>query len=611
MVTTVATRSVPGRWPHVIAIAIASQLGPTIVDANPAQQQNCGWRSGDILSVEGAVTDGGLEGRFTRIVEIGSGRFSEKRNYGVISNGSGDDGQHAWSQDVSGAAHVLNSSFARRLARTEAWLKGNQNCAVTHGAHVEVLTPAVEGDRRFDVKRITPPGGAPVEVWYDSASGLPNRAILQYAENRLVRLYQDWRDVGVGRAVAFKEVDEDIEDESKTTFIMHSANVREVHEHSLFRMPAAPTDVRFLDRTNASSVPYEDDHRTRIYIPVFLNGKGPFTFELDSGGHLILTHKTVAALGLMPQGTFSSTGAGVRVLKAGYVHLDSVRIGTAEILAQAAKALPLSDQSNDRGSKAPRAGILGLELFERFCVSIDRSKQIVTLDAPRAIAPRPPWVALPISFDEDAPLVSGSFLGAGGEFMIDTGDAGSTIIEQFWAQQLGVAKFFDTAPSLGGEAKLALAEITLGPFRASNEVASWYGAQARGSEHTRSVAAVVGEPLMSRFDLKFDYVHGRLWMKPLDGRGPVPFNRSGLNLSKLDDGSFRIAGVADGSPAAQLGIKGGEIIDEIAGQASRSLSRADVVAILQQAPGTSIEIALRDSAGQPDRLLYIRLRNVL
>ena len=301
MVTAVATRTVPGRWPHIIAIAMAGQLSPAIGGANPPQvQQNCGWRSGDLLSVEGAVMDGGLEGRFTRIVEIGSGRFSEKRNYGVIGNGSGDDGQHAWSQDVSGAAHALDSGFAARLARSEAWLKGNQICAQTHGAHFEVLMPAVEGGRRFDVKRITPLRGAPVEVWYDSASGLPDRAILQYAENRLVRHYEDWRNVGAGREVAFKEVDEDIEDESETTFIVHNANVREVHGHSLFRMPAAPRDVRFLDHTNASSVPYEDDHRTRIYIPVFLDGKGPFTFELDSGGHLILTQKTVAALGLTP-----------------------------------------------------------------------------------------------------------------------------------------------------------------------------------------------------------------------------------------------------------------------------------------------------------------------
>jgi hypothetical protein len=611
MVKTLATRSIARRWPYVMTIVIVAHLGPTIGSANPPQQQNCGWQSGDLLRVEGAVTEGGLEGRFTRIMEIGSGRFSEKREYGVISSGSGNDGEHSWSQDVSGVAHVVDSNFARQLARSEAWLIGNQDCAQTRGAHVEVLMPAAEGGRRFDVRRVTPLHGAPIEVWYDSASGLPNRAILQYAENELVRHYDDWRDIGAGRRVAFTQVDEDIEDESKTTFMVLDLNVQGLHEHSLFRMPAAPQDVRFLDRGNATSVPYEDDHRTRIYIPVFLNGKGPFTFELDSGGHFILAQKTVAALGLTPQGAFPSTGADDQVLKAGYIRLNSVRIGTAEILDQAAKVLPLSDQSNDRGSKPPRDGILGLELFERFCVSIDRTKQIVTLEAPCAIAPTRPWVALPMSFDEDAPLVSGSFSGAGGEFMIDTGDAGSTIIEQSWAEQLGVAKFFDRALSLGKDAKVALAEVTLGPLRAGNEVVSYYGDQPRGSEHTRSVAAVVGEPLLSRFDLKFDYAHGRIWMLPVDDRRPVPFNRSGLNLSKLNDGSFRITSVIGGSPAAELGIKGGEIIDEVAGQPSRSLSRADVLAMFQQAAGTSIELALRSGAREPDRLLSVRLRDVL
>lgn len=611
MVRTVASRSMALLWPYLMATAIAGSLDPTIGGANPTPQQHCRWRSGDLLSVAGAVTEGGIEGRFTRVVEINSGRFSEKREYGVISNGSGNDGQYAWSQDVSGAAHTLDSAFARRLARSEAWLNGNQDCARTQGAEVEVLTPAVEGGTRFDVRRITPPQGAPIEVWYDSASGLPDRAILQYAENSLIRHYEDWRDIGKGRRIAFKEVDQDVEDESTTTFIVHDASVREIHGHSLFRMPAAPEDVHFLGHANASSVPYEDDHRTRIYIPVFLNGKGPFTFEVDSGGHFILGQKTVAALGLNSQGAFSSTGAGVEVHKAGYVRLKSVRIGTAEILDQAAKVLPLSDQSNDRGPKAPRAGILGLELFERFRVSIDRTKQLFTLEAPPALAPTRPWLALPISFDEDAPLVFGSFSGAGGQFMVDTGDAGSTIIEQFWAQQQEVARFFDTALSLGGDVKLALGEVTLGPFRAGNEIVSFYGAQPRGSEHTRSVAAVVGEPLLSRFNLKFDYAHRSLWLMPVDGIGPVPFNRSGLNLSKLNDGCFEIAGVIEGSPAAQLGLKRGEIIDQVAGQPSRLLSRADALAILQQAPGTSVVIALRDNAEQADRVLSLRLRDFL
>ena len=41
------------------------------------------------------------------------------------------------------------------------------------------------------------------------------------------------------------------------------------------------------------------------------------------------------------------------------------------------------------------------------------------------------------------------------------------------------------------------------------------------------MAAVLGEPLLSRFDLIFDYSDGRLWLKQLPHALSVPFNRSG------------------------------------------------------------------------------------
>jgi len=609
VIRRLATRAGPRHWAYAIALAAPLHLDPTSGIANPPPK-NCAWRSGTTLSLEGTVREGGLAGRFTRVVELGTGRFNEKKDYGVVSMGSGNDGELAWSQDVSGFAHALNSEFARRLARSEAWLSGSQGCRRRGGAHIEVLAPTVEGDRNFEVRRITPVNGAPLEVWYDRDSGLPDRAILQYPENRLVRHYEDWRDIDNGRRVAFKQTDEDVEDESTTTFIVDQARTGETRPPGLFAMPAAPQDVRLLDG-KASVVDYEDDHRTRIYIPVFLDGKGPFAFELDSGGHFILAPGTVVALGLTSQGAFSSTGAGDQVSKAGYVRIDSLRVGTAEMTDQAAKVLPLSEQSNDRGPRPPRAGILGLEFFERFRISIDRTQHRVTLEAPGAAALPRPWSILPITFDEDAPLTPGSFAGARGEFMIDTGNAGATIIEQFWAERVGVAKVFDAGLAVAGNARLVQAEVAIGAFRVGNEVLSYYGPQPRGSEHTRSVAAIAGEPLLSRFDLRFDYAQGRLWMRPLAAAAPVPFNRSGLNLMKLGDGSFRIASVIAASPAAEAGMESGEIVSEVGGQPSASLSRADVLAIFQQPPGTSVEIALRDGASQPLRVVTLRLRDML
>jgi len=84
-----------------------------------------------------------------------------------------------------------------------------------------------------------------------------------------------------------------------------------------------------------------------------------------------------------------------------------------------------------------------------------------------------------------------------------------------------------------------------------------------------------------------------------------------LNLMKLGDGSFRIASVIAASPAAEAGMESGEIVSEVGGQPSASLSRADVLAIFQQPPGTSVEIALRDGASQPLRVVTLRLRDML
>jgi hypothetical protein len=224
-----------------------------------------------------------------------------------------------------------------------------------------------------------PQGVAPIQLEYDSDTGLLRSATLEYSENLLIRHYGDWREVAPGLQVAFKQEDEDPEDESTSVFVVETASLQRQLTSAAFSAPPPPEEAHFLDGQRASTVPYEDDQRTRIYIPVYLNGKRPFAFELDSGGHFILTSQTPSALGLESQGKFASTGAGNDVLKAGYLSVDSVRIGTAQLVNQAAKVLPWSAAKNARGTKPPRAGLLGLELFERFRIAIDRSKQTVTL----------------------------------------------------------------------------------------------------------------------------------------------------------------------------------------------------------------------------------------
>jgi len=589
---------------RVAAFAIAVGLA-AFAEAFPAGAAPCEWAGREVLHEHGQVQQGGLAGEFRRRIEPLTGRFAETTDFGIVASGRGYDGRFAWLQDVSGASHELNSDFAVRLARSEAWLAGHLSCPAPEGrTGAAAVGQKVESGRTFAVWRVTPPRGASIELWFDEATARLDRAILQYPENRLIRHFADWRDVGDGQLMPFLERDEDPEDQEEKVVRLDAATPR--NTGGSFRAPPRPRDARLLGGRRLTVAPYEDDHRTRIFLPVFLNGKGPYPFELDNGGHFILSAETARDVGLAPQGAFASTGAGNDVSRAGYVRIRSLRVGGAELSDQPAKVLPLSASANDRGPRLPRAGILGLEFFERFVVAIDHRHKTVTLRLAGAVHPVKGQAA-PIVFDEDAALVRGGYEGAVGNVMLDIGNAGATIIEDYWARTHGLASALAKGLVLG-DGRISRGRIAVGPFSLEGETAAYYGPADRGSEYTRSVAAVLGEPLLSRFNATYDYARKTVWLEYLPDVSVLPFNRAGLQLSKASDGTFKVVAVSSGSPAAEAGLAKGDIVLSIAGLPARSLSRADAMDILQGPVGTSVPITL---GPVPPRTVTFRLRDLL
>ena len=451
----------------------------------------------------GEVRQGDLGGQFTRTVAPASGRFVEAMNLGTLTMGTGFDGRLAWSRDFSGASHYLNSDFARRLAVSEAWLTANLACTRRAGS---------------EIRRFTPTGGAPIELTYDRRTGRIESAMLQYPENRLIHHYSDWREVAPKRFLPFSQRDEDPEDESETIYRVKAITPA---RSAAFGPPPLPHDSRIVGR-ESTTIPFEDDNRRRVFLPVYLNGNGPFAFELDNGGHFILTEETAAALGLAPEGSFSSTGAGNEVRHGGYARIAKLRVGNAEMVNQPAKVMTLSH--NDRGKSLPRAGILGLEFFERFVVGVDHRNKTVTLSGLAHSPATHPGRAVPLLFDQDAALAAGSYEGAKGNVMLDIGNAGPTIIEDVWASAHGFRPRLARGTPRG-EAKLSAGSVGVGPFVLDGETVQYFGPAERGSEYTRSVAAILGEPLLSRFNAIYDYGRGKVWLDPLPDVKPLTFEK--------------------------------------------------------------------------------------
>ena len=225
------------RGATLAAVVAAALCHAGLARAAPA---GCDGRVSDVIQTEGTLVEGGQHGTFRRRVEPGSGRLTELADLGIIQRGQGFDGTRGWSQDASGWAHYLNSPFARALSTSQAWLDARQGCPPEAGPDWVTLGRRTEGQSSFDASRVTPAGGAPVELWFDPATHRLDRAFFQLSETRLVRHFDDWRPVDRGHLVAFAERDDYVEDESVATFHVTAVRVKPVADRDDFALPAAP-----------------------------------------------------------------------------------------------------------------------------------------------------------------------------------------------------------------------------------------------------------------------------------------------------------------------------------------------------------------------------------
>ena len=578
-----------------------------------------GWTKAATLTLTGTITAGGLTGVFSETIDSRDGRHVVKQDYDVFSESEGFDGNLSWAQDRSGASHFLDSNWAKAIARTEAWLSRRGWC--DRRADTLAVTKMPDENRSgvaLSVWQATPSGGIPALLRFTQPDNTLAETEVRVWGNRLIRRYDDWRDIGHGIRVPFAERDEDPEDEDTQTITIASAKSDPLPDSRAFAKPGRTHDYGIDGGRQSATVIYEDDGIGRIFVPVTIDGKGPFPFEVDTGGHLFLTQATADALQMTAVGALNATGGGTGIVKEGVVRTQEIRIGDAVLRNQPAKVVPLSGTSNDRGTRPPRAGLLGLELFERFAVTLDRHAKTMTVTPLEAFKAKPKGIALPIRFTEDAPTTPGTFDGFAGDFELDSGDAGPAIIEGYWADQRGLGTQLShgipwSGRGVGGEYRetLSRGNITLGTFNLPHEIVSYVGQPVRGSESTRMQAGLVGESSLYRFDMTYDYGHGLVWIDPQSDIPPRAFNRTGLRLKKDKTGIFEVVQVVPNSPAADAGIVPGDRILSIAGRPAAALAPSDTLVLFGGPIASVVAVSVAERENTPARTVKLTLREIV
>ncbi len=568
-----------------------------------------GWSRIAAFNFRGTYAAEGLSGPFSETIDTKLGRSVTKIREGGFTSASGFDGTTAWSQDQSGASHPLDDAHARAMARTNAWLDRRGWCDSRDGTRYREVGMRRRVGETFDAVSATPRGGAPVTMWINRETHLLRLTEEQYNEYRTISSYKDWRTIA-DIAFPFERVDVDPEDGESTTFRSREATAVAAPPRSDFARPASPHDSSIRGGRDIVRVAYRDEAQKPI-VNVEINGRGPFPFVVDTGGHFIVTTATARTLGLIGSGDVKSLGAGSDVRTAQFAAVRRLDVGGAIVTNLVGKIVRFGYRSLERGTRAPKAGWLGLEFFERFAATFDPTRHTITLarlDRPRPLGS---GVRLPLTFDDDAPFVQCTIEHTTDVCMVDTGNQGPTIVEGHWIARHGLRNAFAGGIRFDDGVSARRADIRIGPIVARHVLLEAIPAAPYGSEAATAEAAVLSDGLLNRYVMTVDYQRRAVWLRPIAHSVDRPFNRTGLVVEKTSRDAFVVDEVIDDSPARSAGFRPGDRILSVDGRSAETMSARDFSDTNVGAIGSAHTYRVRSGAARAERSVTIHLRELL
>jgi hypothetical protein len=549
----------------LVALALMLRGGPSCQ----------GWPARSLGS-HGTIAAHGMIGRYDEQLDTSRGDVVQHWTMDGFSEAAGSNGGTEWTQDRSGTSHPMDSAHARAVGRTDAWLDARGWCLSdargARGAPVTGTRSFTESGRTYDVMRVVPTGGVPAEVWFERLTGLLDRTIVRLNEDTRAIHFSDWRQAA-GTNVAFLRRIVYVEDDDVVTLRTQSVSNVDA-DPSAFALPAQAHNFEMARGVRSTTVPIRIEGR-KILVDVLVNGRGPFPFVFDTGGHFIVTANLAKQLGLTVAGV--SSGPKPEYTD-GFARVRELRIGDAIVRNDVAHVIPYSFSRLERGPRQPKAGWLGLELLVRFSVVIDPAAKTLTLTPLAQATTTYAGVRVPIVLDQDAPLVDCRIDGLPGQCMIDTGNASPTIVEGYWANANGLKSRFTGGINVGDGIRIARASVDVGAIHLPHEIVVSYPREDSGSESTTVEAGILSETLHERCVTSIDYAQGAMWLAPVAEQRVPLFSRTGLFLKKNRDGTFEVDTVLAHSPASAAGLREGDRIVAIDGKPASAYANADVIA---------------------------------
>ncbi|WP_267226497.1 aspartyl protease family protein [Dyella silvae] len=579
------------------------------------------WKDASAWHAEGTLTSEGLTNDWQATVNLRNGFYITMAKNEIFATAEGVDAQDHWRQDMSGLSHPLDSDEAKITAANENWLRGFGFLRPTIPTHYRVLPDAKDGQRQYQRLEATPAGGRPITLWIDPRTHRLDRAIWQNSFLTVTLRYSDYRPVdGVQLPFHMHESQDTVIGtnviESDTLVTSYDILGKDAVVDTM-RPANTVRDVTMARNALFATTPLRVEGGV-VLVDVSINGHPPAPFILDTGGHAILTADAAKRLGLQTRGQGVIAGSGPGTMSSSYTMVGDTALGDAHVRDLPFSVMPFPYGFYERGEgNEPIAGILGLEIFLRFAVTFDYDRgelQLQPFDHGRA----PPAVkgdALTFRFTDDMPLIVAQQDGHEGMFGIDTGNSGYVMTFPQWAERNGItAHYANGAPiptgAVGGlfTAHLAHArDFVLGRQPLDNVVVMLTRPDAGGAGNPTE-AGNLGQDVLSRFNLHFDYRRQQMVLMPRANAPATNYAMAGIRVLKKKEqpDRFQVIDVMPGSPAAQAGLKQGDAIVAANGKPALTMGSYDLRDISTRQPeGTPLTLKLADG-----RLLEMKMRDL-
>lgn len=579
------------------------------------------FRTHDALVAEGRETIDGLQGDWRSTIDLRGDHFITRSENSVFASAEGIDDHGRWRMDVTNQIHPIDSAEGKAVGKSEAWLRRMGFLSVDDGTSYRVLGDAEDSGRRYQRIEATPPGAKSIALWIDPQTHRLHRASWNASFLTISRRFSDYRDVdGVQLPFRIASTGATVsggEDGAGTDVVERYRWVSGRPADAWRRPDATVRDVTMTGDAKQAKTPMWLEGGV-LLVQARINGHAPMPFILDTGGHAILTTDAALRLGVTPQGQGVSTGSGPGSMSLAYAKIDHLALGQADLHNQVFLVMPYGYAFSERGEgKEPIAGILGLEIFERFAVTFDYDRGELVLqpfdhgDAPAAKQ----GTTLPLFFTDDMPLVDAKLDGKSGIFGIDTGNSGMLLLFPQWARQVGIIDRYEhgTPIPTGGVGGLFTAHVARGqslelgdqPITPVTFMLTQDNAGATGNP---TEAANIGQDVLYRYNVHFDYRRGHMVLMPR--AKPVTRNYATAGFSATKDAAkpdrYQVSFVLAGSAAEAAGLKKGDEFTAINGKPATTLGRGTLRDESNNLPvGTPVRVTMADG-----RVLELKARDI-